>query len=314
MHLKFDHAWFSYVFVGPLLVAIGLAVALLALGHLGTIGVPPPAPGERGWRRSLDPEVVLALEATVVAYLSRSAAPAAVWLGTAAVRARAAASFAAPEIWPAWCWRRSASGPSTSRSPRSMLQHLVLILVVPAPVAPRPVAVAPLAPVARGRIVGRLAGGSPGGCPPSLASLIQIAWHVPAAFDAALRVERFHALEHLSFLASGLLVWWPVAGPTPEWPRLRPAWPAPLSLPRDDPDDGDRHPDHARRGRVYPYYAAAGAAWPPSGRGRTRSSRASSCGSGGMLGYLVAGAWCSSRCGRARGARRQARGAARVRR
>jgi cytochrome c oxidase subunit 4 len=39
MHLKFDHAWFSYVFVGPLLIAIGLAVALLWLfGHLGTTG------------------------------------------------------------------------------------------------------------------------------------------------------------------------------------------------------------------------------------------------------------------------------------
>ena len=39
MHLKFDHAWFSYVFIGPLLIAIGLAVSLLWLfGHLGTTG------------------------------------------------------------------------------------------------------------------------------------------------------------------------------------------------------------------------------------------------------------------------------------
>jgi cytochrome c oxidase subunit IV len=39
MHLKFDHAWFSYVFVGPLIIAIGLAVALLWLfHHLGTTG------------------------------------------------------------------------------------------------------------------------------------------------------------------------------------------------------------------------------------------------------------------------------------
>jgi cytochrome c oxidase subunit 4 len=46
MHLKFDHAWFSYVFLGPLLIAIGLAVSLLWLfGHLGTTGVPPTAPG-----------------------------------------------------------------------------------------------------------------------------------------------------------------------------------------------------------------------------------------------------------------------------
>ena len=39
MHLKFDHTWFSYVFIGPLIIAIGLAVALLWLfGHLGTTG------------------------------------------------------------------------------------------------------------------------------------------------------------------------------------------------------------------------------------------------------------------------------------
>ena len=39
MHLKFDHAWFSYVFIGPLVIAIGLAVALLWLfGHIGTTG------------------------------------------------------------------------------------------------------------------------------------------------------------------------------------------------------------------------------------------------------------------------------------
>ena len=40
MHLRFDHPWFSYVFIGPLLIAIGLAVSLLWLfGHIGTTGV-----------------------------------------------------------------------------------------------------------------------------------------------------------------------------------------------------------------------------------------------------------------------------------
>ena len=46
MHLRFDHAWFSYVFIGPLIIAIGLAVALLWLfGHIGTTGVPPAGAG-----------------------------------------------------------------------------------------------------------------------------------------------------------------------------------------------------------------------------------------------------------------------------
>jgi cytochrome c oxidase subunit 4 len=46
MHLKFDHTWFSYVFVGPLILAIGLAVALLWLFSLiGTTGVPHAGAG-----------------------------------------------------------------------------------------------------------------------------------------------------------------------------------------------------------------------------------------------------------------------------
>jgi hypothetical protein len=46
MHLRFDHAWYSYVFVGPLLIAVGLAVALLWLfHHIGTTGAPPAGAG-----------------------------------------------------------------------------------------------------------------------------------------------------------------------------------------------------------------------------------------------------------------------------
>ena len=46
MHLRFDHAWFSYVFVGPLLIAVGLAVALLWLfHHIGTTGAPVAGTG-----------------------------------------------------------------------------------------------------------------------------------------------------------------------------------------------------------------------------------------------------------------------------
>jgi len=38
------------------------------------------------------------------------------------------------------------------------------------------------------------------------------AWHAPAAFDAALRSEAVHELQHASFLASALLFWWTVLG------------------------------------------------------------------------------------------------------
>jgi hypothetical protein len=40
MHLRNDHPWFTYVFVGPLVIAVGLAVALLWLHHVfGSTGL-----------------------------------------------------------------------------------------------------------------------------------------------------------------------------------------------------------------------------------------------------------------------------------
>jgi cytochrome c oxidase assembly factor CtaG/ferredoxin len=48
-------------------------------------------------------------------------------------------------------------------------------------------------------------------------------WHVPAAYDLALRSPSWHAVEHASFLAAGLLFWWPVIQPRPSRPRW-PRW------------------------------------------------------------------------------------------
>jgi putative membrane protein len=56
-----------------------------------------------------------------------------------------------------------------------------------------------------------------------------IAWHVPALFAIGMQSERWHAVEHLSFFAAGLLFWWPVIQPWPSlatWPR----WCIPLYL------------------------------------------------------------------------------------
>ena len=38
-------------------------------------------------------------------------------------------------------------------------------------------------------------------------------WHVPRLYDAAVKDERLHALEHLSFLASSAAFWWVVFQP-----------------------------------------------------------------------------------------------------
>jgi putative membrane protein len=40
-------------------------------------------------------------------------------------------------------------------------------------------------------------------------------WHIPAAFMLGLQSEAWHIVEHASFLATGLLFWWPVIQPWP---------------------------------------------------------------------------------------------------
>ncbi len=39
------------------------------------------------------------------------------------------------------------------------------------------------------------------------------AWHIPAAYDLAVRHEGIHLLEHLSFLLAGSLYWWHLISP-----------------------------------------------------------------------------------------------------
>jgi cytochrome c oxidase assembly factor CtaG len=35
-------------------------------------------------------------------------------------------------------------------------------------------------------------------------------WHIPALYDAALRDERLHIVEHLLFMGTAVIAWWPV--------------------------------------------------------------------------------------------------------
>jgi cytochrome c oxidase assembly factor CtaG len=42
------------------------------------------------------------------------------------------------------------------------------------------------------------------------------AWHLPSAYDAALAQEGLHIVEHLTFLASAVVGWWPIVGPIPK--------------------------------------------------------------------------------------------------
>jgi len=42
-----------------------------------------------------------------------------------------------------------------------------------------------------------------------------VAWHVPRAYEFALRSENWHNVEHLCFFLTSLLFWWPVIAPWP---------------------------------------------------------------------------------------------------
>jgi putative membrane protein len=48
----------------------------------------------------------------------------------------------------------------------------------------------------------------------SLWVVVILAWHLPAAYDAALRSQRVHDLEHASFVVVGTLVWIQLVDPT----------------------------------------------------------------------------------------------------
>jgi cytochrome c oxidase assembly factor CtaG len=42
-----------------------------------------------------------------------------------------------------------------------------------------------------------------------------LGWHVPAAYDLALKNETWHGIEHLCFLGTSLLFWWTILRPWP---------------------------------------------------------------------------------------------------
>ena len=115
-----------------------------------------------------------------------------------------------------------------------MVQHLLLMSVVP----PLVILGAPVVPLLRGlprwtvkivlrpffvwpllRSLGRFL------VTPIVAWLamncVFLIWHVPAAYDYALRHENWHDFEHICFLVSSLMFWWVVIRPWPS--HIRPS-------------------------------------------------------------------------------------------
>ena len=51
-------------------------------------------------------------------------------------------------------------------------------------------------------------------------SAVFVTAHFPPIFDRMCRDEDFHIFLHLMFMASGVILWWPILSPIPELPRL----------------------------------------------------------------------------------------------
>ena len=91
-----------------------------------------------------------------------------------------------------------------------MLQHVLLAFVAP------PLMLLGLSPQMVGRLVrvrGVRAIVEP--VPAQLiAALVMIVWHLPPLYEATLYFEPLHVVEHLTFIASGLVLYWPIISAT----------------------------------------------------------------------------------------------------
>jgi putative membrane protein len=47
-----------------------------------------------------------------------------------------------------------------------------------------------------------------------LFNLVLAIWHLPSLYEATLRNQPIHVLEHLTFLAAGVIFWWPIIVPS----------------------------------------------------------------------------------------------------
>jgi cytochrome c oxidase assembly factor CtaG len=100
-----------------------------------------------------------------------------------------------------------------------MVQHMLLLLVAP------PLLAMAIPPAFLGRLYRQ----------PALARVLRflwspvtslilfngvlLIWHLPVAYDATLRYRWVHALEHVSFVAAGMIFWGVIVSPAPKLVR-----------------------------------------------------------------------------------------------
>lgn len=101
-----------------------------------------------------------------------------------------------------------------------MVQHLVITLIVP-PLWLMGLPEWSLRPLLKHRPV--LAGARALTGPLvafALYNIVFVGWHFPALYNWALVNHNAHILQHMMFIASATLMWWPVVDPIPELVRL----------------------------------------------------------------------------------------------
>jgi len=100
-----------------------------------------------------------------------------------------------------------------------MLQHLVLTLVFP-PLLLYGTPSWVVRPLLGARWVRRLAHGitRPLAAGALFSAPITL-WHFPRFYEAALEHHPLHIVQHLVFMATAVIMWWPVLSPVPELPR-----------------------------------------------------------------------------------------------
>ncbi len=98
-----------------------------------------------------------------------------------------------------------------------MLQHVLLAFVAP------PLMLLGLSPSMAARLA-RIPGVRAATEPIQaqvLAAAVMIAWHLPPLYDATLYSEELHIVEHLTFIGSGVVLFWPVIDATSAQARWR---------------------------------------------------------------------------------------------
>jgi putative membrane protein len=101
-----------------------------------------------------------------------------------------------------------------------MVQHLLLTLLVP-PLLLFGVPGWMLRPVLRNRAIAAVARAltRPKVCFATF-NLVVALWHLPMFYNAAVDSHPIHIVQHLMFMVSAVMLWWPVLSQLPELPRL----------------------------------------------------------------------------------------------